>query len=37
MAEEWYKHDGSDATFDDDYKQELDAARAAILKATGEA
>jgi hypothetical protein len=30
MAEEWFKHDGSDATFDDDYKQELDAARAAL-------
>jgi hypothetical protein len=30
MAEEWFKHDGSDATFDDDYKQELDAARATL-------
>jgi len=30
MAEEWFKHDGSDATFDDDYKQELDAARTAL-------
>ncbi len=31
MAEECFKHDGSDATFDDDYKQELDATNEAHL------
>ena len=37
MAEEWFKHGGDETTFSDGYKESLDEARAAILKATGEA
>jgi hypothetical protein len=37
MAEEWFKHGGDETTFSDGYKESLNEARAAILKATGEA
>jgi hypothetical protein len=37
MAEEWFKHGGDKTTFFDGYKESLNEARAAILKATGEA